>query len=426
GDPQSDDMEGKDVWDLSVPETLTERAHQIDLIRRRHIAVLDGTADCDYLAAVRAATEARARAEAALATQAAEAAEATQVVEAVQAVEEGELLPSDSNDDSADLIWLDENVWTEPFRIPFINMRAPLPQPPPPKFIPGHGFATYPVCPAIQAPPLTTSSLFSIPPVCALSRVPLQCLRPRPRSPSPKRPDTCSPLLMVLCVKALQSYFPDYLAELTLEEFGRPPYTRYLQPLLAVDFLHLLTEPESVPVPPVSVEATPVPVPVSESEESSIVIEWDDQQPLIELVCSSSESAQSFPVPLSIDADPTTMPALCAAHRPAPTNRLTEQNSIRRALPEPLPIACYRLLPFHSPERLEDVLPIVEFTPQTALITDNHSPLYNANGYTVFHVTATSARLSFSLTPEPHFRFHRNARLMHHSETEGILMRFPL
>ncbi len=57
---------------------------------------------------------------------------------------------------------------------------------------------------------------------------------------------------------------------------------------------------------------------------------------------------------------------------------------------------------------------------------DNHSPLYNANGYTVFHVTATSAHLSFSLTPEPHFRFHRNARLMHRSETEGILMRFPL
>ncbi len=166
-----------------------------------------------------------------------------------------------------------------------------------------------------------------------LSRAPLQRPRPRPRSPLSERPDTCSPLLVVLHVKALQSYFPDYLAKLTLEEFGRLPYPRYLQMLLTADFLCLLTKPESVSVPSDSAEVTPVHVLAPESEESSVVIEWDDHQPPIEFIRPSSESAQLLPVPLPTVADLIVTPALCAAfcpapttkneHRPAPTNRLT-------------------------------------------------------------------------------------------------------
>ncbi len=58
-------MEGRPVWDLSVPETLTEHARQLDLTRRRQIAILDGTADRDYRAIVQAAADACTRAEAA-------------------------------------------------------------------------------------------------------------------------------------------------------------------------------------------------------------------------------------------------------------------------------------------------------------------------------------------------------------------------
>ncbi|MCP4680380.1 MAG: hypothetical protein GY854_33830 [Deltaproteobacteria bacterium] len=198
-------MEGRPVWDPSVPEMLAERVRRLDLIRRRRIAVLDGSADRDYLAAFQAAAEARARAEAALAAQAAEAAEAAPVVPIVLAVEEGELSLYDSDDDTANVIWLDESVWIKPFRIPFINMRDPLPQPPPPEFIPGRGFATYPIHPALQASSSTMPTPSNHPPVCALSRTPLQCSHLRPRLPLLEHPDTCSPLLMVLHVKALQS-----------------------------------------------------------------------------------------------------------------------------------------------------------------------------------------------------------------------------
>ncbi len=351
-------MEGRPVWDPSVPETLRERMRRTDLIRRRRIAVLDGSADHEYRAIQQAAVDACIRAEAAQAALDAEAAEAAPVVDIVQ-VFKGELSPDDNNNNDVDLIWLDESVWAPPFRIPNINARVPLPQPLPPEFTPGRGFATYPIRPTLQAPLSTTSSSFSNPPVRALSRAPLQCPHSRQRSPSPECPDTCSPLLMVLHVKPLQFYFPDYLAELTLEEFGRPPYPTYLQSLLTADFLHLLTEPESVSVPPISVEVMPVLASAPDSQESSVVIEWDDQQPLIELIHPSSESAPFPFVPPPIVADSTVMSAPHATARPAPTenehhlaptNRLTEQNSTHRAFPEPTPIPRYCLAPFRPPE----------------------------------------------------------------------------
>ncbi len=57
---------------------------------------------------------------------------------------------------------------------------------------------------------------------------------------------------------------------------------------------------------------------------------------------------------------------------------------------------------------------------------DNHSPLYNANGYRVSQVSATVARLQFTLTPEYRFRSHQSAHLTHRSETEGIPIHMPL
>ncbi len=131
GHPQSDDMEGRGTWDPSAPETLPERTQRINLVHRRCVAIVSGSADQDFLATLRAAADARARAE------------------AVQAAEEGELSPYDSEDD-AEPMWFDESVWLEPFHVPFINARAPIQQPPP-QFIPGCGFATYLVRPALQA-----------------------------------------------------------------------------------------------------------------------------------------------------------------------------------------------------------------------------------------------------------------------------------
>ncbi len=236
---------------------------------------------------------------------------------------------------------------------------------------------------------------------------------------------------MVMHVQAFQFYFPDYLTELTLKEFGRPPYPKYLQSLLTDDFLCLLTEPELVSVPSISSETTSVLASAPKSEESSVVIKWDDQQSLIELIHPFSELAPSSFVSPPIVADSAIMSAPRAAARPAPTENerclaqtdgLNEPNFACRALPEPLPIVRFHLIPFRPLERLEDILPIIESTPQTALITDNHMPLYNAHRYAVHHLTATFAHLSFMLTPEPRFHHHRNAHLTHHSETEGIPM----
>ncbi len=339
--------------------------------------------------------------------------------------------PADSDSDP-DQMWLDENVWTPPFRLPITGVQVLTPQSPPPEFIPGRGFATYLASQATSSMlPSSSNSMLVRAPSC----IPFQCPRLCPRSPSLEGPNTCSLLLMVLRVKEFQSYFPDYLAKLTLEEFGKPPYPRYLQTLLTAEFLCLLTEFKSISILPVRAQETPVhtSAPMSEPEQSSVDIEWDDSQPLIELVHPPSESAPLVLASLPIVAD--LMLAPCAAsrlapteneHRLAPTDGLNEQNIVHRPIAEPSLIARYRLVPFCPPECLEDAPLLTESVPQTALITDNHSPLYNANGYSLSYVTATSARLKFSLTPEPHFRSHRNAHLTQCLDTEGIPMRIPL
>ncbi len=122
-------------------------------------------------------------------------------------------------------------------------------------------------------------------------------------------------------------------------------------------------------------------------------------------------------------------------HRPAQMEGLTEQNTdvavaISRASIESPPLIVHlRLILNRPPERVEAV-PVPPATAdavsRTTLIVDNHSPLYNANGYKVSQVSATVARLRFSLTPEYRFRSHRSTHLTHHSETEGIPICLPL
>ncbi len=170
---------------------------------------------------MQAVADAHARADAIQAALDAEAAEAALIAQ----MYEGELSPDENDNNDVDPIWFDENVWAPPYCLANINARVPLPPSSPPEFVPGCGFATYPVRPALQA-----SSSMSLPsnnpPVCTAPRTPLPS--PRQCSPSPQRPEFCSPLLMVLCVKAFQASFPDYLVQLTLKEFGRPPYPKYL------------------------------------------------------------------------------------------------------------------------------------------------------------------------------------------------------
>ncbi len=50
GDPQSDDMEGRDVWDLTAPETLPECMWRVNLVRRRRGTIISGDTDRDFLA----------------------------------------------------------------------------------------------------------------------------------------------------------------------------------------------------------------------------------------------------------------------------------------------------------------------------------------------------------------------------------------
>ncbi len=429
GDPRSDDMEGQPVWDPSAYETPRERARRINLSRQRRIAVLDGSADRDYGVALQAAADARARAEAIQAALDAEAAEAALIAPMYA----GELSPDEGEHDDVDPVWFEETVWAPEYRLANINAQASSSSNSSSGFIPGRGFATYPDRPALQASS-STSSPSNNSSGRTVSRAPLLTLRP-----PPPRPVNCSPLLMVAREKAFQTAYPSYLVPLFLEEFGKPPYPKYLLDLLSDDFLRFLTNPELLsdpnrPSEPLLVSTTVPNLPVPDLPETSVVIEWEEQQP-IELIRSLAELVPAPLVlpPNAVNHSNPTMSAPSAAACSAPvvnerrlarTEGRSEFNSARRTLPEPLPIVRFRLAPNRPPERLEDVY--VEPIQQTDLITDNHTPLYNANGYSVHHLTATFARLSFMLTPEPYFRHHRFAHLTHRSETEGIPMRFPL
>ncbi|MCP4545112.1 MAG: hypothetical protein GY835_01445, partial [bacterium] len=230
GHPQSDDMEGRDVWDPSVPETLQECTWRLNNIRHRRIAVLTGEADRELEATARAAAEAIALAEAA---------------------KLGELSPDDGEDD---ILWQDETIWLEGYHIPMINARPPIPQPLL-RFIPGHGFAQYPLHPALRA---------HAPPFLA----PLRRAPPRPVC-SFERPKNVSPLEMVLSKGFFLQCFPEIVTEALVNEFGRPPYLQYIAQHLPPNFLMLPTGSEPVP----AVEPTPLSEP--EPQESTVEIEWE-------------------------------------------------------------------------------------------------------------------------------------------------------
>ncbi|MCP4603509.1 MAG: hypothetical protein GY847_23825 [Proteobacteria bacterium] len=127
-------MEGRDVWDPSVPETFEECTWRLNNIHRRRISVLSGEADHEFEAANRAPAIAIALAE---------------------VVDLDEFPPDDTE---VDPICHDE---LEGYRIPPINACPPIFQPPP-RFMPGCGFARYLPRPALQAHALPFS--FPAPP----------------------------------------------------------------------------------------------------------------------------------------------------------------------------------------------------------------------------------------------------------------------
>ncbi|MCP4601599.1 MAG: hypothetical protein GY847_13990, partial [Proteobacteria bacterium] len=220
-------MEGRDVWDPSIPETLQECTWRLNNTRHRRIAVFTGEADRELEAIAQATAAAIALAEAA----------------------ELEFSPDNSEDD---IVWQDETIWAECYRTPQVNAHPPILQPPP-RFIPGHGFARYLPHPALQAhaPP------FSFP----------APLRPPPRPVcSFERPDNVSPLERVLWKGTFLKYFPEIVTEALISEFGRPPYPQYIVQHLPLNFLMLPTESEPV----LAVE--PMPLPEPEPQESTVEI----------------------------------------------------------------------------------------------------------------------------------------------------------
>ncbi len=405
GHPQSDDIDGGDVWNLSTPESLPQQMRRLNYVRHHRIAVLTGEADREFAAAATAAAAAIALAEAA---------------------EVGEFLPDDSEDD---IIWQDETIWLEGYRMPTINA-CPQIQQLLPRFIPGRGFAQYLVCPALCA-----HAPFYLPPYVPPSLTPPRRVLLRPVCAF-ERPDHVSPLEMVLSKDdgVFLKLFLEIVTEALVKEFGMPPYPQYIAQHLPLNFLISPTESEPAP----AVELTPQPAP--EPEESTVEIEWDSPtEPIgfLRFARSASEQPEARAVSPTTTIVPTAMvqqlvathPALTSVtkHHPAPTDRLTEQNTIVATSHELPPIVCLCLILFHPPEQVDIAPPIAtDVVSQTMLIVDNHSPLYNANGYKVSQVYATVTRLRFTLTPEHRFRSHRSAHLTHRSETEGIPMRLPL
>ncbi len=103
-------------------------------------------------------------------------------------------------------------------------------------------------------------------------------------------------------------HFLEIIADALIEELGLPPYPHHIMKLLSANFSLPLTEPESVPISPVSVEflsTEPVLVPVSEPEESTVIIEWDDLQQPIDLIRSTLELAELHTASSSIVSDST-------------------------------------------------------------------------------------------------------------------------
>ncbi len=219
---------------------------------------------------------------------------------------------------------------------------------------------------------------------------------------------------MVLSKGFFLQCFPEIVTEALVNEFGRPPYPQYIAQHLPLNFLMPLTGSEPVPT------VEPMPLPEPEPQESTVEIEWDNPMEPIGFsrsISSASEQPEARAASPTSTIGPTTSLQQLVATRPAPTSEteprpaltdiLTEQNIISHAPTEPLaplPIVRLCLVPFCLPEQVDVVPPnTVNVASRMALIVDNHSLLYNANGYKISQVSTTVARLHFTLTPEFHF-----------------------
>ncbi len=269
---------GKNIWNPTVPETLRERMHQINIVRRRRIAILTGEADAELAAAVRATADAA----------------ASNIARLAEAEELDEFSPDDTEDDA---------VWTV-------------------TLLPGCGFATYMVHPALraQAPRFRPPTL-------------------PPRSKSPPRPDHCSPLEMVLRTResVFLRCFPDIVTNALFEELGMPPYPHYIARLLPANFLIPPLEQgsaASASVQPVSIEpisAEPTPAHVPQPEESTVeIIEWDNLTKPIGFLCSASEPVEAHPASPFTTIGPLAMLQQIVASHPAPTMKKMSSVQLRR------------------------------------------------------------------------------------------------
>ncbi len=167
-------MEGGRVWDSSVSETLQEHMWRLNIVRHHRIAVLNGEANRELEATAVAAAAALALREAA---------------------ELGKLSPDDTEDD---ILWQDETIWLEGYRVPIVNA-CPLTPQLLPRFIPGLGFAWYVPCPALRA---------YAPPYIPPSQTPSRRVPSRPAC-SFEHPEHVSLLEMVLSKGVFLLNFPE-------------------------------------------------------------------------------------------------------------------------------------------------------------------------------------------------------------------------
>ncbi len=143
-----------------------------------------------------------------------------------------------------------------------------------------------------------------------------------------------------------------------------------------------------------------------EPESTIEIIELDDPTELIGFCRSASEQPEAritSPAVLILPLAPLLQISSCPAptmvneHRLALTDRLTEQNNFVSTMPIFDRLAesfvSIRVAPIEPPEQLEIAPPNVPIVPDvvalTTLIVDNHSPLYNMNGYKVTQVTTS-------------------------------------
>ncbi len=195
-------MEGLPVWNPSASEMLQEWMRRLNLICRQRIAILNKDAEHQETAAAKPAVEA-----------------------ATAADTEAAVFLSDEDSD------LDEDLWeAAPFHTPPIATRVPMPLPGfgwgEGGFIPSHGFAQYPMHPALRA----QVPVYQL----QLPLAPLVLLRYQPPAPtrfvSPRLACGCSQVSTLETVLRLHifEFFQDIITTELIEQLGMPPYPPHI------------------------------------------------------------------------------------------------------------------------------------------------------------------------------------------------------